>query len=129
MKTFRKWDKKPIEDLGCYCSNDYKSFCRALKNYLKRIFPEAEIIGFKANHYDTSGFVKMDDKIIYISTSLDRYRGYHVFSESGCSNGVLYRTAKNVKDYRGGSNHFTSFNNLEHDVKALFNRMDRCACL
>jgi len=129
MKIFRKWDKKHITDNGSTCSGEYKQFCKALRHYLERTFPDAEIIGFKANHYDTSGFIKKDDKYIYISSGMDRFRGYHDFSESSCMNGVLYRTAKNSTDYKGGSNHFTSFNNLEHDVKVLFDRMDRCACL
>ena len=65
MKSFKAWDKRPIEDWGTYMSDEAKSFVRAFKNYLKRSLPGCELIGFKPNHYDTSGFVKRGDKYIY----------------------------------------------------------------
>ena len=74
MKNFKKWENKFIEDWGCAMSDDAKSFYRAFKNYLKRAFPNAELIGFKPNHYDTSGFIKMNGKVIYVSHSIDRYK-------------------------------------------------------
>lgn len=124
MKTFRKWHNKHIEDWGCYCSDDYKSFCRAFKNYLKREFPNAEVIGFKANHYDTSGFLKFsEDKYVYISSDMDRYSCKHNFNESGCMYGVLYRTAQDDKDFRGGSNRFSSMFNLASNIKKLVQTM------
>ena len=123
MKTFKKWNHKPIADYGCVCSDDYKSFCKAFKNYLKRALPECEIIGFKANHYDTSGFVKQGDKYIYVAQDLDRGRGYVDFEDTGCFRGILFRTAKDDKDYTGGHNNFSSINNLVANLNAMFNRM------
>lgn len=120
MKTFKKWDKKHIEDWRYCCSDDYKSFCRAFKDYLKRSFPNAEITGFKANHYDTSGFITENGKTIYVSSSMDRYKCFHDFSENNYTNGILYRVAKNTRDYRGGGNHFSSMNNLVENIKDLF---------
>lgn len=119
MKTFKKWDGKFIQDNITECSKEYKEFCTEFKNYLKRTFPEAEVIGFKANHYDTSGFLRFGERYIYISSSMNRYRGYYIFSENNAMNGVLYRTAKDPKDFRGGMNHFTSFNDLEKDIRKM----------
>ena len=122
MKTFRKnWNKRNIEDWGCYCSKEYKSFCRAFKNYLKRAFPNAELTGFTANHYDTSGFITENGVCVYVSHSIDRGKGYVDFDESGCINGVLYRIAKDTKDYHGKTNHFSSMTNLEMNIKELMN--------
>lgn len=120
MKQFKKWDKKYIEDWGTICSDDYKSYCRAFKNFLKRNLPDCEIIGFKANHYDVSGFVKKGDKFIYIAQNMDRLNCQHDFNAIGCANGVLFRTAKNEKDYRGGSNHFSSMYDLIDNINMMF---------
>lgn len=121
MKTFKKWNMVKIEDWGGYMSDDAKKFYRAFKNYLKRAFPDAEVIGFKPNHYDASGFVRFDDKYIYISHSIDRYRCCVDFNDASYLNGVLYRTAKNDKDYHGGHNNFCSINNLQKFVMELVN--------
>jgi hypothetical protein len=119
VKTFKKWNKKPIEDWGCVMSDDAKSFYKAFKNYIKRGFPEAEIIGFKPNHYDTSGFLKFEDLYIYISHSIDRYRCSVDFDDSSYMNGVLIRIAKNEKDYHGGINNFCSMNTLIDSIGKL----------
>ena len=127
MKNFKKWENKFIEDWGCAMSDDAKSFYRAFKNYLKRAFPNAELIGFKPNHYDTSGFIKMNGKVIYVSHSIDRYKKKVDFNESGAMNGVLYRTAESENDFTGGWNNFTSINNMAKSILELFEKMDMAA--
>lgn len=117
MKTFKKWNGKRIEDWGCYMSDDAKSFYRAFKNYLKRCFPEAEIIGFKPNHYDTSGFIRFGNSYIYVSHSLGRQGSPIDFGDSSYMNGVLYRSAENSKDFHGGANHFCSLNGLADSIR------------
>lgn len=119
MKNFKKWNKKNIEDWGSVMSDDGKAFYKAFKGYLKRSFPDAEIIGFKPNHYNAFGFVKYNDKYIYISHNIDRYRCHVDFDDTSTLYGVLYRTAKNEKDYTGGRNHFTSINCLVDEVNDL----------
>lgn len=129
MKKFRIWDKKPLEDWGSYMSDEAKQFVRAFKNYLKRNLPNCEIIGFKPNHYDTSGFVKRDDMYIYVSYNLrDNYPTMADFDKSGCMGGVLYRTAKHEKDYTGGPNRFSSINSLVWNINEMFDRMKRGLC-
>ena len=124
MKTFKKWDKKSIEDWGSVMSDDAKAFYRAFKNYLKREFPDAELIGFKPNHYDFSGFICQDGKYIYISHDIDRGRGYVDFNDHDAMNGVLYRTAEGPRDYRGDHNNFCSIKDLGNAVRRLFDRME-----
>ena len=123
MKTFKKWNNKYIEDCGCVQSDDAVSFYKAFRNFLKRSFPDAEIIGFKPNHYAASGFIKRDDKFIYVSHSINRSKCRVDFSDSGCMSGVLYRTAKDEHDFHGGTNHFTSMYKLVDDINWLFEQM------
>lgn len=122
MKTFKKYNKRLMEDWGAYMSDEAKSFVRAFKNFLSRNLPGCELVGFKPNHYDTSGFVvRPDGKIIYVSYDLDR-TGYGCmadFDRSDCSRGVLYRTAESTKDYRGGMNHFTSIYKMVDAILSL----------
>ena len=124
MKTFNKWHNKPIEDWGAVMSDDAKSFYRAFKNYLKRAFPDAEVIGFKPNHYDASGFLRFGETYIYISHSINRFsidrgRGDVDFNDSSCMNGVLFRTSPDAGYRNHGRNHFTNIYNLEKDVRLL----------
>ena len=127
LKTFRKWNNKTIEDWGCYMSDEAKSFYRAFKNYLKRAFPDAEFTGFKPNHYDTSGFIIQDGKCIYISHSLSRQGLPIRFNDSSCMGGVLYRTAKSTTDYTGGTNHFSSIDDLKTSIKTMFENYEKIA--
>lgn len=123
MKNFRKWDCKRIEDDCCVMSEEAKSFFRSFKAFLKRNLPGCTLDGFKANHYDTSGFITFPSgKIIYVSYSLNRMaNGYCSanFSDTSYMNGVLYRTAQSTKDYRGGNNHFTSIYRLIECIKEM----------
>ena len=125
MNTFKRWNGKKIEDWGSIQSDDAKAFYRAFKNYLKRTFPDCEIIGFKPNHYDCSGFINKDGNYIYISHSIDRSKERVDFNDSGVMSGVLYRTADGPKDYRGGQNNFCSLYKLEDCIKALFTKMEK----
>ena len=129
MKKFKVWDMRPIEDWGAYMSDEAKAFVRAFKSYLKRSLPDCEIIGFKPNHYDTSGFVKKGDKYIYVSYNLrGNFRTMADFSRSDAMCGVLYRTAKHDKDWTGGTNRFSSMNDLVENINELFERMERGLC-
>ena len=123
MNKFKKWDRIRMEDWGSSMSTEAKSFYREFKNYLKREFPDAVFTGFKPNHYDFSGFISMDGLTIYVSHSLKRVCGgaFVDFNDSYCPNGVLYRTAKNTKDFRGGRNNFCSIYGLSDALKQMFN--------
>ena len=129
MNKFSKWDKKPIEDWGSYMSDEAKQFVKDFKSYLKRAFPGDEIIGFKPNHYDTSGFIKRGDQYIFVAYSLTRMGNYAIadYNQTGAMRGVLYRTALNEKDYsgKGGFNNFCSMFELKDSINELFERERR----
>ena len=122
MKTFKKWDGKAVKDNGAFMSEEAKSYVRAFRTYLKRSFSEAEIVGFKPNHYDTSGFLIIDGVCVYVSMEVPRWGARINFSDGGYAGGILYRTAKDIHDFRGDENHFTSMFELVENIKALVNR-------
>ncbi len=128
MNRFKKWNKKHIEDCGSYMGDDAKNFYRDFKRYLKRTFPDAELIGFRPNHYDFSGFLSFSSGVvIYVSHSLRTiFSGDYCvvdFSSGGDwiggEYGVLFRTAKDVNDFRGGVNNYSSINDLEKNIRHL----------
>ena len=110
-----------IEDWCSVTSDDFKSFCRKLKNALKK---EALLVGFddltlQPNHYDMSGFFRKGDKYIYWSFSVMRGDQPTFLDKTDAFNGFLYRTAKNNKDFRGGNNHFTDLKHLCSEAMLL----------
>ena len=119
MKTFRKWDKSNSKHEMIFNERDCQAFYRAFKNYLKRCFPNADLVGFKYNHFDTSGFVCQDGVVVYISHDVGLWTHEIDFNASDCGKGVLYRTAETVKDFRGGMNRFCSINDLQRCVSRL----------
>lgn len=122
MKTFRKWNKKAVEDNITVMSKEAKSFVTAFRNYLKRNLPAGyEVESLSAGHYYCSGFVKKGDKYIYLSYDIPRYGEVINFETSGLE-GVLYRTAKNNKDFTGGPNNFCSINNIVKNITLLMER-------
>ena len=78
-------------------------------NSIKKLFNNAEyefhIKNNKVNgNYDgASGFIfnKSNNKIVYVSVSLYTYES---------NSGYMYRTAKHLKDWTGGSNYWAKSN-------------------
>lgn len=95
-------------------SKEAKSFVTAMRNMLKReLAPyDINVLSLKPNHYDCSGFLEKNGYYVYISYSIPRYGDRINFSASGAGNGVLYREAKNEKDFTGGHNHFCALEDL-----------------
>lgn len=116
MNNFRKkWNGKIVK-------NDItaKSFVTAFKNMLKReLNPYGINVSLKSGFYYCSGFLEKNGKYIYISYNIPRYGESIDFNTSGIL-GVLYRTAKNNKDYTGGYNYFSSMYELPKNIKNLF---------
>jgi hypothetical protein len=90
----------------------YLEFCRVFKKEFKAVLKPycKEILIHKPNHFDISGFFKLnDDRIFYFSISDLRWS----------KENMLIRTAENFKDYSGGSNNNI---NLDKNFKDnLFN--------
>jgi len=100
---------------GGITGEDYKSFQRKYKNVLKNIAKNinGELINFSGNHYYFSTFVEKDNKYVYISISDVRH-----FPNNWRKN-ILFRTAKNKKDYSGGHNQYTTIDNLEEELNKI----------
>ncbi len=120
-KLCKKYHGNSVEESYSVMSAEAKGFVRDFKNALKREFAPygAELIGFKPNHYDTSGFIKIGDRFVYVSYSIPRYDEKFDFYDRSMRNHVLYRTAESEKDYRGGGNHFCSLMELVDEILFL----------
>jgi len=114
-KFLKEYDGHRFEDWHTKCSDDFKSFARKFKNYLKRAVPNTEIIGWDRNHYDCCGFVKRDGKYVFVSYTWDRRNPVDIENPQA----VLCRTAKNEKDFHGGWNNLCSFEEMADTIERL----------
>ena len=122
MNKFKKWHGRSVDEGYTSMSEEAKSFVRQFKNFLKRNFPDATLDGFTAGHYFTSGFLTQNGVCVYISYDIPRYNTPLDFCESGARFGVLYRLAKNTKDYTGGPNNFSSMFELVENLQAFIKK-------
>ena len=101
-RFIKEYHGKKLIDWGAQNSSDFLSFARKFKNYLKRsVSPYGiDVAEFYVGHYYISGFVEKEGKFVYFN--YDFPRGQKIDTDvRGCHGGVLIRTAKDVKDYRG----------------------------
>ncbi len=126
QKFFNDYNGVVIEDCITVTGDDFKSFCRKLKNALKK---EAQEKGYfddiivHPGHYDLRGFMlkhfEDGDRYIYWSYSVMRGDMPTYLDKRDCEDGFLYRTAKDSKDYTGGYNHFTDLRHLLSEAYEL----------
>ena len=110
-KFLKEFDGHIFVDEGAYCSNDFKTFARKFKNYLKRTLPaNFEIVDHYCGHYYLCGFVKNGNNYAYYSWTWNRY------SPVRPSQSILVRTAKNERDFTGGFNQYTELENLPQAI-------------
>lgn len=98
-----------IVDNGCYTSEDFKKFSREFKSMINEEIKKVGGTDYqqsKGTHYYISGFFKVGEQPYYISLSDVRYENPNRID-------LLIRTAKDYKDYTGGTNHFIDF--MEED--------------
>lgn len=89
-----------IEDLGGYKSPSFKLYARKFKNDFNKELSTigAKITSFNAGHYYVSGFFRTkNNECFYFSQSDLRHFNFEK---------LMYRTAKDEKDYTGGMNRF-----------------------
>ncbi len=87
----------------------HRTFKREFTKILKPLCKEIEIS--KPNHFDITGFFKLNDNRIYYF-SIGDLRSDKVF---------LIRIAKDFKDYTGGSNNFLSLD--ENFIKNILSKL------
>ncbi len=108
LEGFKDWQFSS----GCTIGQDFKRFSRLFRNWLKKQLKSKglQIVNFTTGHYFVSGFVTNGQQYVYFSVSDVRY-----FPE-GWLDDILVRTAKNEKDYTGGSNNSCSLENLPKTI-------------
>lgn len=86
-----------------------KKFAGYVKRRMKIAAADRGIVleDFIVGHYFISGFFRKNEKWAYFS--FDECRNSPLdFTAKDCWKGFLLRTAKNSKDYTGGTNHYTN---------------------
>lgn len=95
-----------------YDMHDVEDFLKDFKQWMRRRFSDF-MITFNDMYCELSGFLKMDGKYVYFRISDIRY-----WQDEWATN-ILIRTAKDVWDYHGGPNHYTTIDEFDHDVFGL----------
>lgn len=118
----KKWNGKHLQDDGSRVSKEYNTFQNAFKREMTQIAQNigATLVRFSKGHYDVSGFIERNGKYVYFDydTSLCGGRATPLLREGRA---MFCRTAANEKDYRGGNNNFTSFEDCESVIDRLLN--------
>jgi hypothetical protein len=96
-------------------TEEFKKFDKDLKSFIKKELNDFTILKKSKGHFELFIFAenKTTKKIVYISISDVRF-----FQDSWLNN-ILIRTAKSDVDYTGGSNNYTSLENLNKTAISL----------
>lgn len=118
IKEFlKKWYDKEIEDWGGETSPEYKNFQTNYRSVLKELGNSIgfELHSFSKNHYDFSAVMKSNitNQFYYISISDVRCW------KNEWANNILYRTMEHEKDWTGGSNRYSTLENLSENLLEL----------
>ncbi len=109
-----------IEDAITVQSEDFKSYCKALRTALRADAKEKgwDNVSLKPGHYDMYGFFEKNGQYIYWSFTIRRQLNTYL-DKPNSMQGFLYRTAENERDFRGGINHYTDLEHLSADAMKL----------
>lgn len=111
------WLDREIEDWGGTTSQEYKDFQRNYRSVLKEIGKDIglELHSFNKNHYEFSAVMKSNitNQFYYISISDVRYW------KNEWANNILYRTMEHDHDWTGGSNRYSTLENLSENLLNL----------
>lgn len=111
MKTssfIEKWKGVQFES-SSQTTPQLREFLTELRRYIvDMIKPDFSLSNFSRGHFECSGFLQhlKTGKFIYFSISDVRY------SQDEWINNILIRTAKDSKDYTGGSNNYCELTDL-----------------
>jgi hypothetical protein len=110
LGAFANWEFTSSTSTG----EDFAVFARKFRSYIKKNLPEGSVlVNFSTGHYELSGFIRKDDKYVYFSISDVRHFPNEWISD------VLIRTARDEKDYTGGSNNSTTLKEFRENVSRL----------
>lgn len=116
-KFLNKWYDKEIEDWGGETSPEYRNFQTNYRSVIKDFCNDIgmELHSFSKNHYEFSAVVKSNttNQFYYISISDVRYW------KNEWANNILYRTMQHDKDWTGGSNRYTTLQELAENLLNL----------
>lgn len=118
--TYKKFYEKycggtwEVQDDGGVTSKEFDQFSRDFKSVLKEICSlDWEIEKYSKGHYFVSTFLRNaanPEKFLYLNVGDIRHN-------SNWYGRILYRTAENEKDYRGGTNQYSSLENLQNALE------------
>ena len=125
LATFRKkWKHENFESSGeetrfemgvwdtCKFEKFAKEFKTALTKDVKMFFPDLKILSYSSYCFEISGFLsRSDGKIFYFNIGDVRWNTVGNWDEE-----VLYRVAKDKKDYHGGINRRTGIDTLLENI-------------
>lgn len=108
-KIYKKYQGHKIENWFSETSPDFKKFASYVKRRMKIAAADRWIVleGFIVGHYCISGFFRKNEKWAYFSFGECRNSPLD-FKANDCWKGFLLRTAKDGKDYTGGTNQYTN---------------------
>jgi len=100
---------------SCYTTPEFVLFCKEYKKEIKKRLPEdCKIVSWNRGHFYVSAFIKNEaGKYVYLSMPDVRYSPNEWF------NSILVRTAQHEKDYTGGSNCYSTLDNLQRNIDFL----------
>lgn len=104
---------------SCFTTKEYKSFQTKYINVLKDMATNLNaVLTVNKNHFCFSAFFEQKEtgEVVYMSVSDVRS-----FQDEWLTN-VMYRTAKDTKDYRGGQNNWTDLEHLEGAISQMMQR-------
>lgn len=93
-------------------SSQYVEFGRDVKRLFTKLFGDEYTVETSIGHFDVYGFISKNDKYCYFSIGDLRF-------DRDWYDHILYRTAENNRDYRGGMNKFCSFDNIIENIKNI----------
>lgn len=119
-----KYNNRSIEDCGSYTSEEFNTFAKGFKSFVKRNLEDLgfTLDSFYKGHYSISGFLEKDGRYIYFGYDVPRDNYPIDVNTKSAHMGILIRSAESPRDFHGGMNNFTSFKDFADDVNSLFNR-------
>lgn len=101
---------------SCSTTEELRAFARDFKKAVKGSLPVGCVLAdWNRGHFEVFGFISKNGKYVYFSISDVR------FWQNEWHDNILIRTAKDIKDYTGGSNCYTSLKDFKANVERLLN--------